>query len=201
MNNHKPQLDEIQQSIKEVQVDIADIKVDLRTHIKRTDLLEEYVKKVETETKPVAKFVNFIKWLAFTIGLGTAIYTLVNKTHAADLNAHRPARPIENVLKIIQSEVPCRIKIHSHWRSKAHNKDIGGASHSLHIDGRAMDISAVECMSHAQLGKLANKYATVIIYNDHVHIDERVGNLCMVKNKKSYRLCKEFERASFELDF
>lgn len=178
-------LEYIHENIEKIKEDIGEIKVDLRTHIKRTDLLE-------AEVQPVAKFVNFLKWFAFMSGIVGSLYALIEFSNAAP----RPERPIQKILKQIQADVPCSITVHSHWRSKKYNSEIGGARHSLHVDGRAMDISAIECLSHGELGKLANKYASVIIYNDHVHIDERDPKICLVKQKKGYRYCRAWEHAS-----
>lgn len=188
-------LNDIGDNIEKIKDDISDIKIDLRTHIKRTDLLEESVKLLREEVKPSKDLITFLKWFAFFAGIVGSIYAFIEFAKA---DSAKPTRPIEQILKRIQAEVPCAIKVHSHWRSKSHNSEIGGAKHSLHVDGRAMDISAVGCMSHGALGKLANKYAAVIIYNDHVHIDERPSKVCMVRRGKGYRYCRAWEHASLE---
>lgn len=62
----KKDLAEIKKDSAETQKDIVEIKVDLRHHIRRTDLLEK-------EVHPVAKFINFVTWAAFSTGLIAAV--------------------------------------------------------------------------------------------------------------------------------
>jgi len=59
-------MDEIKKDLADIKREIVEIKVDLRHHIRRTDLLEK-------EVQPVAKFINFLTWAAFTTGLIAAI--------------------------------------------------------------------------------------------------------------------------------
>lgn len=184
-------MEEVKGDIKEIKNDIGEIKVDLRTHIKRTNLLEDKINQVETDVKPVITFISFAKWFIF-IGAIIGATLTINKAVA------KPYRLIQSIVKQIQKDVPCHVVIHSHWRSVKRNKLIGGSRNSLHITGQAMDISAYKCLTHKQLGKIAFKYATVIIYPTHVHIDERTPHKCMYKVGKKfqkwYRWCTKLER-------
>lgn len=57
----------VQEKIEEIRVDIAEIKVDLKYHIKRTDELEKMV-------LPIYKFRI---WLQYTIIIASAISALL----------------------------------------------------------------------------------------------------------------------------
>lgn len=65
-------LDKIDEKLEVIQIDISEIKADLRYHIKRTDLLEEHVKGQEDS---LAEAVLPIRWAKTTakvvMGLGT----------------------------------------------------------------------------------------------------------------------------------
>ena len=139
-----------------------EIKADLRYHIKRTDMLEE-------TALPAVKFVNASKAvLKFLLACLAAVAAWVSITSAE-------ARPtsIDTILNAIQKEVPCKIRVHSGYRSVWKNRKVGGAPNSYHLYDRARDISA-SCMSMKSLGKVARKYAQgVIVYKGHVHIDNR----------------------------
>lgn len=59
----KEELERIEGKIDSMQEDMAEIKLDLRYHIKRTDLLEEHVKGQETS---LAEAVLPIRWAKTT---------------------------------------------------------------------------------------------------------------------------------------
>jgi len=147
---------EIEKDIRNIKENMVEVKHDLRYHIKRTDLLEAFMK-------------NQIKFLLAVI---TAIVLgVVGKAYAK-------TAPIDEALSSIQAAVPCTIVVTSGKRSKDHNKKVGGAKHSYHLTDRARDIVA-PCMSTEDLGYIASLFANgVIVYNKHVHIDNR--------NKKLY---------------
>ena len=69
-------LDKLFDLIAEIQLDIAEIKADLRYHIRRTDLLDEDLKQQRGELKPVVKHVeqmqgalNLVKILSVVLGV------------------------------------------------------------------------------------------------------------------------------------
>ena len=143
-------MDDIQ-DIKESQ---AHMRADLQYHIKRTDLLEGFMK-------------SQIKVLL------TIITAVLAALAVAYFSEARAASVIQDDLKKIQKEVPCKIQVHSAFRSPKHNKRVGGAKNSYHLLGRALDISA-PCMSHSALSKIARKHVNgVLLYKSHVHIDNR----------------------------
>lgn len=88
--------------------------------------------------------------------------------------------PIDVTLRIIEMETGCKMKITSGYRTKAHNKRVGGARNSYHLTDRARDIVPVKrgCISLKQLAKIACKYTTTISYHNHVHIDNRKKAKC-----------------------
>ena len=159
MDERFNRLDEKLDRIEEHQIEI---KADLRYHIKRTDLLE-------TMVAPLVKFMTNLKFLGKLLAGIMAVAGLWFTISSAQ------AKPvhIDTILKGIQKEVPCKIKIHSGYRSVWKNRRVGGVKNSYHLYDRARDISA-SCMSLKSLGKIARKYAQgVIVYKGHVHIDNR----------------------------
>lgn len=141
--------EEVKKDIGEIKHTMIKIEHDLKYHIKRTDLLESFMK-------------NQIKVL---MGVVLAVFlAIVGQAYAA---------PIDDVLDKIQKEVKCPIVVTSGYRSKKHNKKVGGAKNSYHLTDRARDIKA-NCLSSRELGKICKKYANgVIVYKHHVHIDNR----------------------------
>lgn len=159
MDERFNRIDDKLDKIEEHQVDI---KADLKYHIKRTDLLEHMV-------SPAVKFVESLKLLgkllAGFIAVAGLFYTIKS--------ANAEPTSINIILNEIKKEVPCKIKVHSGYRSVWKNRLVGGAKNSFHLYDRARDISA-SCMSMKSLAKIARKYAQgVIVYKSHIHIDNR----------------------------
>ena len=70
--------------ILEIKDDIAEIKVDLRYHVKRTDIAEENLKMLREELKPVDKHVeqmrgalNLLKVLGIVLGVVLSVAAVV----------------------------------------------------------------------------------------------------------------------------
>lgn len=68
------------------------------------------------------------------------------------------------------------IFVTSAYRSEEHNKAVGGARHSFHLKGQAVDIRMPN--SSAQLAKLVwaltvAEFGGIGVYKDHVHADTR----------------------------
>lgn len=68
------------------------------------------------------------------------------------------------------------IFITSGYRDKEHNEAVGGAKHSYHLSGEAVDIRMPN--SSAQLAKLVwaltlAEFGGLGVYKDHVHADTR----------------------------
>jgi hypothetical protein len=147
---------DIKEDIQHIKECIVEIQHDLKYHIKRTDLLESFMK-------------NQIKFLLAVI---TAILLGIMSKEAF---ASPP--PINESLNKISLVVPCTITVTSGKRSKAHNKRVGGAPRSYHLYDRARDITA-PCLSTYELGVISFMFANgVIIYDNHVHIDNREKRL------------------------
>ncbi len=73
----------------------------------------------------------------------------------------------------------CSYIITSAYRSKRHNKRVGGSVRSFHLKGMAYDLVVVKgcSMSRFDLFKLASQYFNgVIFYDDHIHLDIRGNN-------------------------
>ena len=127
-----------------------EIKADLRYHIKRTDMLEGFM-------KGLIKFLLVLVTALLVIGINR-VYA--SNSFSADFEA-------------FTKKVPCKVITYSAKRSIANNRKVGGAINSYHLYGRARDISA-SCLSHLSLGKLARShFKGVIVYKSHVHIDNR----------------------------
>ena len=85
--------------------------------------------------------------------------------------------PIDISLRTIKMETKCEIIITSGYRNRAHNKRVGGAPASFHLQDRARDLILAECDQH-EWARSACKYISVIVYSDHVHVDNRKKRIC-----------------------
>ena len=182
-------MDEIKADIKEIKNTLIEtrdtqnlIQKDLEYHIKRTDHLEEML-------VPIHHWRIGIKTIGKFLVAASLLFGVIFSAKKA-LSAERQVSPIMKVYNKIQKRVKCKVVIHSAWRSKAHNKRIGGAEHSYHLKNKALDISA-KCLSHKKLAKIANKYGTVIRYKTHVHVDLRPKKLCMIKTHDGFDYCRK----------
>ena len=83
----------------------------------------------------------------------------------------------------------CSYTVTSGYRTKKHNKKVGGAPNSYHLYDRARDITSTkECRD--DLGKAAlQEGLTVIYYNKHIHVDDREEAKCLIKVKNGFRDC------------
>lgn len=199
------------QDIREIREDFSEMKEsqirmekDLKYHIKRTDMLEEVHAKSEAELNDKIQSINkrtkFLdhakatgKAIVYMIGLCATIlgiFIAVQKLQASELKNVQIKKPITLIKKRIEREIGCKVLVHSHWRSKSKNARVGGAINSYHLTGRAMDISA-SCISLKKLGLVAEKYATVIYYKSHIHIDNRKDKKCLIKFGKYFKYCKK----------
>lgn len=88
---------------------------------------------------------------------------------------------IDITLKMIETAARCKMKITSGYRNKAYNKRVGGVKNSYHLYNRARDIvpRRKNCISFKELGKIACKYTSTIVYYNHIHIDNRAKRLCI----------------------
>ena len=66
-------LDEIINKLAQVNISIAEIKVDVAHHIKRTDLLEKQIEPMKQHASELAGVVKFFKFMALVIGLIEAV--------------------------------------------------------------------------------------------------------------------------------
>ena len=161
-------------TIRESQIRTED---DLKYHIKRTDILEAQV-------KPITDFNTSIKSILKLVAAATVIFGCI-----AAYNKAFAGESINQQLRTIQAEVPCKIKIHSAQRSISHNRKVGGVKNSYHLTNQARDISA-PCLSVKALSRITRKHSTTIIYKSHVHIDNRVGRVCLIKKPLHFIYCK-----------
>lgn len=80
------------------------------------------------------------------------------------------------VLEVIRQHYKCPVKITSGCRCEQHNKNIGGADKSQHVQGRAADIQ-VACAHPHEVLDLLNKYYPDALgvgeYPRWIHIDSR----------------------------
>lgn len=84
---------------------------------------------------------------------------------------------LERRYTIFKKESGCKFYITSGYRTKAHNKRVGGSIRSFHLKGKALDLVPKKgCQKGKyELFELATKYFNgVIFYDDHIHID--IGN-------------------------
>lgn len=70
------------------------------------------------------------------------------------------------------------LKLNSSFRSKEYNKSIGGATNSMHLLGRAVDIACNNSITRAIILKNAlNMGLTCGVYKTWIHIDDRETQL------------------------
>ena len=94
--------------------------------------------------------------------------------------------PIDKILQKIEKETGCEMIVTSGYRTKAHNKKVGGSKNSYHLTDRARDIvpKNKECISIKQLGEIACKMTSTMVYSRHVHIDSRKKKICITGKYK-----------------
>lgn len=84
-----------------------------------------------------------------------------------------------NVLEKTRALYGKPIPISSGYRSKEYNEDLGGASDSQHIYGRAVDVPILSGHERYLLIRAAIEAGMrgIGIYDKHVHLDYRVSNI------------------------
>lgn len=91
------------------------------------------------------------------------------------------SKNIDKYVKLLEQKTGCILVITSGYRSKKHNKEVGGAPNSYHLYDRARDLilKNKKCTSLTNLYKKACELGlNSILYNDHVHIDDRSNAKC-----------------------
>lgn len=108
----------------------------------------------------------------------------------SEFTSHDGAPTPDNVLKnlqelaanlqVLRDCLGCSITITSGYRSPAHNKAIGGAKFSQHVEGKAADIKCSKytpAQVHAAIlhliGEKKMKQGGLGLYNSWVHYDTR----------------------------
>jgi len=70
------------------------------------------------------------------------------------------------------------LRINSGYRTKEHNKTVGGAKHSYHMRGMAVDTYSPQlCLGDLARLALQCGFTTAIVYKTHVHLDIREKGL------------------------
>lgn len=100
--------------------------------------------------------------------------------------------PIDKKLSpLFRSLNYCSFIITSGYRSPDHNKRIGGAKNSMHLQDRARDI--VTNCKYELARRALSRGLTIILYKSHVHIDDRKDQKCLYHHRKnSYSKCPSF---------
>lgn len=137
------------------------------------------------------------------MGYGVAVFVLSallilgcnQEAHAGDLsphfnrsefNQHREPLPVDQIkvsAELVEKLEKLRhaigdkpINIRSGYRSPAYNKSVGGAKHSQHMEGRAVDI-VVDGMTAKQLEPIAKSvgftFTQTYKHLPHLHVDVR----------------------------
>lgn len=148
--------------IRECQIRMEE---DLKYHIKRTDLLEA---KVE----PIEKWFTFFKYLISSLVVVIGLLATYNKAFArgVDMQNH-----LDFEIGYIRLATGCEIHTTSGYRTKEHNKAIGGSEGSYHLKNRARDIIVSNCAKRLRdiADMLYSWNYSVIIYPRHLHFDDR----------------------------
>ena len=77
LNRMEDKIDRIGGEVSEVNIHIAEIKKDLRYHIKRTDLLEAEMKPIKKHVIMVSGVMKFFGLVSFIIALIEGILTML----------------------------------------------------------------------------------------------------------------------------
>jgi len=88
----------------------------------------------------------------------------------------------------------CTIEITSGNRTKQKNEDVGGVKNSYHLKDRARDFIVKPKKGCRRVmirnAKDKNNKLSVIIYRNHLHMDNRKHKVCLVKTKKWFKFCR-----------
>ena len=78
-------------------------------------------------------------------------------------------------LQLLEKDIKCKLFITSGYRTKKHNRKVGGARNSYHLRGKALDLSPIKCnITLYTLFIISRKYFRgVIKYPNHIHVDIR----------------------------
>ena len=91
----------------------------------------------------------------------------------------------------------CEVRVTSTFRTKRHNRRVGGVTNSLHLKDEAIDfvLKRDSSLCRGEAIRLAYKYdVAIIMYKKHVHVDSRRYK-CWVKYERGYRACRVRTRA------
>ena len=82
---------------------------------------------------------------------------------------------VKNKLQKIREYFNEAILITSAYRSKEHNKKVGGSSNSYHLKGEAFDFT-IKNIPLIEIAKYAENIGIkgIIIYNNFIHLDSRI---------------------------
>ncbi len=98
----------------------------------------------------------------------------------------RMDRPLLVALERIREDFGKPVVVNSAYRTKAHNKAVGGVSNSQHLLGKAVDIHINNQKEGDTLEALAKKYiglGGIGRYNTFIHVDNREYNAYWDKRK------------------
>ncbi len=96
-------------------------------------------------------------------------------------NENKIKNEVVELVKKIEKELKFPLRVNSGYRCAAHNKEVGGASKSQHIYGKAADIRPMvrNAKNNAALAKLVKEkwdngdFGGLGVYNTFRHIDIR----------------------------
>ena len=99
-----------------------------------------------------------------------------------DGRVYKLAHVFENIRKMMGGKP---LIIHSAYRTIAHNKSVGGASSSQHLQGRALDIAPLNKRAHVlfntiQRNSTALGVRGIGLYITFVHVDIRLTDALVV---------------------
>ena len=97
------------------------------------------------------------------------IALLINIANAKPLNKH-----LLSQYNLFRKVSGCDFIVSSGYRSKAHNKAVGGVRNSMHLKGLALDLVPFKSCSknYRELSVVASKFFSCVIrYKTHIHVD------------------------------
>lgn len=100
--------------------------------------------------------------------------------------------PFSVRVSLLLLDKQCHYTVTSHSRTVEHNRKVGGADSSYHLQGRAIDVlsKGKGCKQKLKNRVLEHGFS-VIEYKKHLHIDDREEQVCLLKKPYGFKHCPD----------